>query len=431
MKSFLLERSGLMHHKTVLDNGVRIITEQVEHCRTAAVGIWVDVGSRDEHNLNNGCAHFVEHMFFKGTAKRTAQQIARELDILGGTANAYTTRENTCFYATVLDSHLPQLVELFGDLFLHSLFSEEEVERERQVILQEFSMVEDTPDEQLHDLFVTDLWGAHPLGYPVLGAREVVAAMDSAKLRHYVEQAYTPDKIVVAAAGNIDHDRFVELWRPIFAAAGAGGAGSHLARQAPTAQEVSRKVYAKPLEQLHLALGTYGLPLTSPDRYALYLLNVLLGGNMSSRLFQEIREKRGLAYSIASDVSGYSDSGYLSISLGIEPRSANTALELIGREVRRFAEELVDAEELANGLEYVRAGLYLSADNMDARMTRLARNEFCFGRFVSLDEVAAGFARVTAEEIRELGKRLFARPLTCSVLGPVEDHHIDWQRLDQ
>ena len=419
-----------MHHKTVLDNGVRIVTEKVAHCRTAAVGIWVDVGSRDEHNLNNGCAHFVEHMFFKGTAKRSAQQIAMELDILGGTANAYTSRENTCFYATVMDSHLPQLVELFGDLFLHSLFSDEEVERERQVILQEFAMVEDTPDEQLHDLFVADLWGSHSLGYPVLGSREVVAAMDSAKLHHYVEQAYAPGKIVISAAGNIDHDRFVDLWQKLFADA-KQGTDSSLARQVPSEQKARRKVYEKPLEQLHMVLGTYGLPLTSPDRYAVYLLNVLLGGNMSSRLFQEIREKRGLAYSIASDVSGYSDSGYLAISLGIEPRSANQVLELVSREVRRFGEELVGAEELANAQEYVRAGLYLSADNMDARMTRLARNEFCFGRFVSLDEVAAAFTQVTAEGIRELGQQLFSRQLAGAAIGSVEEQQIDWRLLDK
>ena len=421
-----------MHYKTVLDNGVRIVTEKVAHCRTAAVGIWVDVGSRDEHNLNNGCAHFVEHMFFKGTAKRSAQQIAKELDILGGTANAYTTRENTCFYATVLDSHLPQLVELFGDLFLHSQFCEDEVERERQVILQEFAMVEDTPDEQLHDLFVADLWGSHSLGYPVLGSREVVAAMDSANLRHYVEQAYTPDKIIIAAAGNIDHDHFVDLWQRIFAgAAPAGRVLSPQARLEPAKRKARRKVYAKPLEQLHLVIGTYGLSLTSPERYALYLLNVLLGGNMSSRLFQEIREKRGLAYSIASDVSGYSDSGYLAVSMGIEPGSVNQVLELVGKEISRFGVELVDEAELADALEYVRAGLYLSADNMDARMTRLARNEFCFGRFLSLDEVAADFAKVTAEDIRKLGKRLFSRQLAGAAIGAVEEQPINWHLLDQ
>lgn len=418
-----------MHHKTVLDNGVRIVTEKVTHCHTAAVGIWVDVGSRDEHNLNNGCAHFVEHMFFKGTAKRSAQQIARELDILGGTANAYTTRENTCFYATVLDSHLPQLVELFGDLFLHSQFREEEVERERQVILQEFAMVEDTPDEQLHDHFVADLWGSHPLGYPVLGSREVVSAMDSTKLHHYVEQAYGAGKIVIAAAGNIDHDRFVALWQRLFVDRAQGDTGS--CRHLPSEQGVQRKVYVKPLEQLHLVLGTYGLPLTSPDRYTLYLLNVLLGGNMSSRLFQEIREKRGLAYSIASDVSGYSDAGYLAVSMGIEPGSVNEVLGLVGKVVRRFGEEPVAEDELANALEYVRAGLYLSADNMDARMTRLARNEFCFGRFVSLDEVAAAFERVTAVQIRELGRQLFSRQLAAAAVGPLAEDQINWQLLDQ
>jgi len=419
------------YQKTVLDNGVRIVTEQVAHCRTAAVGIWVDVGSRDEHGRNRGCAHFVEHMFFKGTEKRSARQIALELDGLGGTANAYTTRESTCFYATVLDSHLPQLVELFSDLFLHSVFAEEEVERERQVILQEFAMVEDTPDELLHDLFVADLWGTHPLGAPVLGDREVVAAMDSDTLIDYVRSGYRPERIVIAAAGNIQHDAFVALWQDAFAALPAAAPTTGGARQVPQPVAPVRKVYSRSFEQLHLVLGTYGLSVASPDRYTLYLLNVLLGGNMSSRLFQEIRENRGLAYSVSSDVSAYTDSGTLDISLGIEAGTANQVLELVTRELRRFRREEVSAEELTNAKEYVRGGLYLSADNMDSRMTRLARNEFCYGRFVSLDEVATAFSRVTAADIRRLADLLFARPFAGAALGPVKPAQINWQLLDQ
>ncbi|MDH5298862.1 MAG: insulinase family protein [Desulfobulbaceae bacterium] len=419
-----------MYQKTVLDNGVRIVTEQVPHCRTAAVGIWVDVGSRDEHDLNNGCAHFVEHMFFKGTARRSARQIAKELDGLGGTANAYTTRESTCFYATVLDSQLPRLVELFSDLFLHSVFAEEEVERERQVILQEFSMVEDTPDEQIHDLFIGSLWGDHPLGYPVLGSKAVVAAMDSAKLRQHVRHCYTPERILIAAAGNVHHQSFVDLWQESFAGAEPLAPGLAV-RQPPVEQPPARLVHSKPLEQLHLSLGTYGLSVASPDRYALYLLNVLLGGNMSSRLFQEIRENRGLAYSIASDVSAYADSGYLAISMGVEPKTANQVLGLVGREIRRLTEEVAAADEVANAKEYVRGGLFLSADNMESRMTRLARNEFCYGRFVPLDEVADCFARISAEEIRALARIIFARPLSATALGPIRANKINWQRLDQ
>ncbi len=418
------------YQKTVLANGVRIVTEEVAHCRTAAVGIWVDVGSRDEHGPRRGCAHFVEHMFFKGTARRSARQIALELDGLGGTANAYTTRESTCFHATVLDRHLPQLVELFSDLFLQSAFAAEEVERERQVILQEFAMVEDTPDELLHDLFVADLWGGHPLGLPVLGDRQAVTAMDSATLRGYVQECYTPERIVIAAAGAVEHDAFVALWQDAFAGL-AVTAGGGPGRQAPSQVPPVRKVYRRPFEQLHLVLGTYGVPVDSPDRYIFYLFNVLLGGNMSSRLFQEIRENRGLAYSVASDVSAYCDAGSLTIALGIEATTANQVLGLVASELGRFRREAVSAEELANAKEYVCGGIYLAADNMEARMTRLARNEICYNRFVPLEEVAEAFTRVTGEEIRELADRLLAAPLAGAALGPVKPKQIDWRLLDQ
>lgn len=418
-----------MYNKTVLDNGLRIVTERLPHSRLVSVGVWVDVGSRDEHDLNNGCAHFVEHMFFKGTQSRTAQQIARELDVLGGAANAFTSRENTCYYATVLDSHLAQLVPLLADLFLNSLFSQDDIDRERQVILQEISMVEDTPDDQIHDLFASLLWGRHPLGNTVLGGRGVVSAMDSKKLTDYVKQYYTPNRILISAAGNVDHDEFVGLWKDLNSIPGPPDPenGKGVERRKPVEVLPQRQVYGKPLEQVHIILGTYGLPSPAAERYAYLLLNVLLGGNMSSRLFQEVREKRGLVYSIYSYISSYVDSGYISIYLGVDKESLNEALSLAVQEVQKLLAEPVGSEELENVKEFVKAGLYLSADNMEAIMMRIARNELTFGRYISLDEVVSEIDRVDPSQVGRLAGRLFQdRDLTMAALGPLDSDEIDW-----
>ncbi|MEW6426440.1 MAG: pitrilysin family protein [Thermodesulfobacteriota bacterium] len=420
-----------MYRKTVLDSGIRITSERVPHCRTVAVGIWVDVGSRDEHDLNNGCCHFIEHMLFKGTGKRSPQQIAIEFDMLGGASNAFTSRENTCYYATVLDNHLEALVDLLADMFLNSLFDREELLRERQVILQEISMVEDQPDDLIHDLFFAQLWGRHPLGKPVLGTREVVASMDPKKLLDHVNTYYLPGNVLISAAGSVDHDRFVELWeRRLRGIRRDGGTGNGLVRRPPVElDQPVRRVYAKPLEQVHAVLGTYGLPQNDEDRFVLLLLNVLLGGNMSSRLFQEIRENRGLAYSIYSYVDSFVDSGMLGIYLGVDAETLNESLEVVAEQVGRLAEEAVPEQELANAREFARGGLYISAENMESRMTRNARNEFCFDRYFSYEETAAALDRVTAEDVHLLAKRLFLRPLTAAVVGPMEPHEVRWGGL--
>jgi predicted Zn-dependent peptidase len=239
-----------MFNKTVLPNGIRIITEALPHSKVVSAGVWIDVGSRDEHDLNSGSAHFVEHMLFKGTGKRSAQEIAREFDVLGGSANAFTSRENTCLHATVMDSNLPILVELFTDLLADSLFADEEIERERQVILQEINMVEDMPDDHIHDLFAELLWGKHPLGKTILGSHEIVAAMDSRKLSEYVQKYYTTDNIVVAAAGNVEHDAFVSLWQKAFDKFGQT-ADPALARNEPLLLPTSRKIYSGGLRVIH------------------------------------------------------------------------------------------------------------------------------------------------------------------------------------
>jgi predicted Zn-dependent peptidase len=409
-----------MFNKTFLSNGIRIITEAVPHSKVVSVGVWIDVGSRDEHDLNSGSAHFVEHMLFKGTGKRSAQEIAREFDVLGGSANAFTSRENTCLHATVMDSNLPIVVELFTDLLAGSLFADEEIERERQVILQEIHMVEDMPDDHIHDLFAALLWGKHPLGKSILGSHEIVAAMDSRKLREYVQRCYTTDKIVVAAAGNVAHDDFVCLWQKAFNTFVQTG-DSALVRKGPSQLPARHKIYAKPLEQVHILLGTYGLPIIDEDRFGYLLLNILLGGNMSSRLFQEIREKRGLAYSIYSYIASYSDSGYLAIYLGVDRESVDESVALIAQEISMLQNTSVSERELANARDFIKSGLFLSMENMEAIMNRIVRNELYFGKYISLEEVVDSIDRVTGKDIMRLSSKIFGRQeLTTVGLGPLE-----------
>jgi predicted Zn-dependent peptidase len=386
-----------MFNKTVLTNGIRIITEALPHSKVVSVGVWIDVGSRDEHDLNSGSAHFVEHMLFKGTGRRSAQEIAREFDVLGGSANAFTSRENTCLHATVMDSNLPILVELFTDLLSDSLFADEEIERERQVILQEIHMVEDMPDDHIHDLFAALLWGMHPLGKTILGT------------------------------GNVEHDAFVALWQKAFDKFGQT-ADPALARNEPLLLPSSRRIYAKPLEQVHILLGAYGLSIIDADRFAYLLLNVLLGGNMSSRLFQEIREKRGLAYSIYSYTAAYSDSGYLAIYLGVDRESVSESLALIDKEISIFQNTPVSEKELANAKDFVKSGLFLSMENMEAIMTRIARNEMYFDKYIPLAEVIDSIDRVTGEDILRLSSKVLGRQeLTITGLGPFEKAGIGWK----
>ena len=415
-----------MFNKTVLDNGIRVITESLPQSRVVSVGIWIDVGSRDEHDLNSGAAHFVEHMLFKGTGNRSAQQIARELDVLGGAANAFTSRENTCLHATVLDTNLPKIVNLYTDLLLNSQFADEEIERERQVILQEINMVEDVPDDHIHDLFAALLWGKHPLGKTILGVQEIVAAMDSNKLKEYVAKYYTADKIVIAAAGNVNHEDFVLLWQDSFAKLSKTSDFTP-PRKKPATLSAKRRIYSKPLEQVHMLMGTYGLSITDEARFTYLLMNVLLGGNMSSRLFQEIREKRGLAYSIYSYIATYSDCGYLAIYLGVDRDSVNESLLLIDREISILQDKPVSETELKNTKDFIKSGLFLSMENMEAMMTRIARNELYFNRYIPLEEVVESIDQVESRQIADLAGQVLARKnMTVAGLGPLEKAEIDW-----
>jgi len=427
--------SAAMCQQSTLDNGVRIATETTDS-RVVSVGVWIEAGARDEHDLTNGSSHFVEHMLFKGTDRRNAHQIAREFDVMGGMANAFTATETTCFYATVLADRLPQLADLLADIVLNSSFLPAEVDNEREVILQEIAMVEDTPDDLVHDLFNRELWGRHPLGNTVLGSPRVIGALTSHHLLDYVQRHYTPGRILIAAAGQVEHDSFCQLWAKPFGTMprGAGERGTDSAaglRRVPEFREPVRRIFDRGLEQVHLVMGTYGLGETDPDRYALQLLNTVLGGNMSSRLFQEIREKRGLAYSVYSYLNTNSDSGALGVYLGVDPLAAEEAVGLVGKEIRRLAREPIPAEVLAEARDYARAVIMLADENPEARMCRLARNVLNFNRNLPLAEILAGFDRVTAADIQALAAGIFARPLSAVALGPLDDGLLDWDALDE
>ncbi len=415
-----------MFNKTIFNNGLRVVSEKIPGASTVSLGIWVDVGSRDEVQTTSGTSHFVEHMLFKGTERRSAQQIARELDSLGGMANAFTSKDTTCLYCTVLDSKLADLIDLFADMFHHSQFNEDEVGRERQVILQEISMVEDMPEDQIHEIFEASFWGNHPLCRPVLGDSKVVAEMTGAKLHDYVEQLYDPGKIVVSCAGNVDHNELCQLLEPLFAYFKNGKENGD--RSTPVShRKLGKKVVHKDLEQVQLVMGAKGIEITSEDRFAMVLLNTLLGGNMSSRLFQEIREKRGLAYSISSFIESYIDCGYLGISCGVAAKSVNETLALIVEQVNSLCNEnTFSSTELGDALDYARSSVYLSAENLDSRMTRNARNELYFGRHIPLTEVVDRFEKVTAQEITALAAKIFSEPLCAVVMGPLAENEVIW-----
>ncbi len=415
-----------MHQKTVFDNGVRVITERLPFA-TASLGIWIDTGSRDENEREAGYAHFVEHMLFKGTVSRSAQQIAREFDSLGGMSNAFTSKETTCVYATVLGRHVNRLADILADMVFNSVFDQKEIVREQHVILQEISMVEDTPDDQIHDLFASLIWPEHPLGRDVLGTRESVASTDSARLKTFIKNNYIADRILIAAAGDVDHQQICDLFADKLDTL-SPQVGERPKRSGPRRVAPASQLLTKPLEQVHLLTGTHALSANSIQRYTLQLLNIILGGNMSSRLFQEVREKHGLAYSIYSYLSPHVDSGYLGIYLGVNERSVSKAITLIKKELAKLWEDAIPALELTNAKEYATGTLHLAAENMEARMTRLASNEFVFGRHLSLEEVVENMEKVTALEIAALAEDLFfSKGLSIAIIGPAENYGIDWE----
>lgn len=407
-----------MVNKTVLDNGVRLVTEKLPSAYSVTAGLWMDVGSRDEEPAQGGISHFIEHMAFKGTARRDALAIARELDRLGGLANAFTSRETTCFHARTLAEHLDTIADLLTDIFLHPAYDPAEVERERQVILQEISSVDDTPDELVHVLFGLNFWPGHAMGRPVLGNTESVGSLSRQDMVDYLAQRYAPANLVVAAVGQLEHQAVVDLLAPSLGQLPV--LPPRKPRQTP-AGNPGLVVVPRQCEQVHVAMGAPGPSAVHPDRFAASLLNVILGGNMSSRLFQEVREKRGLAYAVFSYLSTYSDVGLFGVYLGVAPGRSPEALKVVQAELSRLAVEPVSEEELEHAKEHTKGSILLGAESPDSRMFRLARNEFNFGRDVPLEDVVAQIEAVQVSDLTRVAAQFLApEKLGITVLGPAD-----------
>ena len=402
--------------KTVLKNGVRILTKKIPQVRSVSMGVWVNVGARDESIEENGLSHFIEHMLFKGTAKRTAYELAKEFDAIGGQFNAFTSMEVTCFHARVMDDHLVRMTEILSDIFLNSSFDASEVENERPVILSEIGMVEDNPEEYVHTLLEKNIWGDHPLGRSILGTRETVDSFSAETIKNFFHNFYQQDKIIISAAGNIDHDHLVSLIGPAFETVSSNGAFP--ARKQPV-QQSETTFSERKLEQVHVCIGTEGLSITDPKRFSASLTNTILGGNMSSRLFQEVREKHGLAYSIYSFTSAGVDSGLFGIYVGTSPDTTNKAIDLIFKEIRKLKNIKVSDSELQDAKEYTKGNIMLSSESTDNQMVRLAQNEIHFGRYIPLADIIKKIEAVTCDDISALTNELFdsARKPAVAILG--------------
>jgi len=411
-----------MVNKTIIDNGIRVISEEIDHVRSVSIGAWVEGGSRHETGLTNGAAHFIEHMLFQGTERRSAFDIASAIDSVGGVMNAATGKELTSFYIKIPDYHLELAVDLLADIFTGSLFDQTEIGRERSVILQEIRMVEDTPDDYIHDFFERMFWQNHPLGLPILGTKERIEAFHRSDLLQFFQTRYRGNRLVISAAGNCRHDRLVELVRRCFGS--LDGSSPCEGTEAPAASP-GRAVLRKDLEQVHLIIGSPAPSAVSPERHAGFLLNAVLGGSMSSWLFQEIREKRGLAYAIYSYLTSYRDTGLFGIYVGTGSEKVREVLGLIREGTERFSAELLTEKELRSAKELIKGNFLLGMESTDNRMTGLAKNEILFGRHVPPEEVVEKIDAVGREEIRSLAGGLF-RPdtLTIAAIGPVDEEDL-------
>ena len=389
------------------------------HVNSVSIGIWVANGSRHERRESNGVAHFIEHLLFKGTARRSAIDIAREIDSMGGVLNACTGREYVCYYAKALDKFLPRAVDLLADIFLNSVFNTDEIERERKVILQEISMIEDTPDDSIHDLFYRNFWKGHPLGMSIIGSEESVGSLSRDVIIGFKEDKYRADEIIIAVAGNVEHQQLLALLQGLFSAVPPGAVlnGNECA---PPLHKKRTDIVEKDIEQAHLCLGAKALPQNHPQRFEAYLLNAVLGGSMSSRLFQEIREKRGLAYSIYSYLALHSDSGSLAIYAGTSPEHLTEVIEITLRELKLMKTEPVDQVQLDAAKEQLKGNILLSLESSDNRMSKLAKNEIYFGCYQPMSEIIAGFDRVTSRSLLELcGQILDDSYLTLVLMGNI------------
>jgi predicted Zn-dependent peptidase len=371
---------------------------------SATIGIWVENGSRYEETRQNGVSHFIEHLLFKGTQRRSAARIAEEIDAVGGVLNAFTGKEYTCYYAKVLGEDVRMTTELLADIFLESVFAPEEIDRERQVVLQEISQAEDTPDDFIHDLFNLHFWQGHPLSLPIFGSIDTVNAIDRETMMSFMGERYRAERVLIAAAGAVDHQRLVADCERLFGSIRGNGKRDKI--DAPQ-ERVMVVNHTKKLEQAHLCIGGPGLSQAAPLRYAAYVLNTALGGGMSSRLFQEVREKRGRVYSIYSFLSAFLDCGYFGIYAGTSPDWVDEVIEVSLKEIAKVARDGLRPEELARAKSQLKGNMLLGMESTDSRMNRLARNEIYFRRDIPLEEIAREIESVSNQEIVDLASSCF------------------------
>jgi predicted Zn-dependent peptidase len=405
------------------DSGMRLVTERMPGVRSVTLGIWVSVGSRDEPSKIAGASHFLEHLLFKGTKKRSARDIAEAFDAVGGDLNAYTGKEHTTFYARVLDKDLPMAVEFLADMLQESLLRSNDLDAERKVILEEINMHEDAPDELVHDVFSRTLWPEDPLGRPVLGAADTISGMAREQVRRFWKKHYVPGNFIVAAAGNLDHQELGDL------VTGYMDTGPHIApgrgpvRKAENPPQPFSNVAVRnrPTEQAHICIGTAGLTRSDPRRYAFGVVNDAIGGGMSSRLFQEVREKRGLVYSVYSYHSMFAETGEFAIYAGTTPSNAREVLTIVDRELEDVAEKGVTPNELERAKEHLKGSTMLALEETSGRMSRLGKSELAHGEILSLDDVIERIDAVTAEDCQAVAQEVLKRPRALAVIGPFED----------
>ena len=415
-----------MYKKTTLSNGLRVLTETMPSVRSASIGVWADVGSSLETRSKRGISHLVEHMLFKGTERRNAREIAETMDGVGGNLNAFTDKESTCYYAKVIDRHVPLALDVLADMFLHSRFDPHELTKEQKVVLEEIKMYDDSPDELIHDLFLQTMWSGSNLGDPTIGFADTVTALTPDDLREHMRTHYAPNSVVVAAAGNVEHDRVVELVAECFA--GFHGASEPFEPDAPQTTPATL-VRQKDSEQAYVVLGSRGLSARSERRYALSVLDTILGGGMSSRLFQEIREKRGLVYTVYSFQAAYRAAGLFGVYAGTSPENVQACVDVIAEQLGALREVHVSDAELHLAKEHIKGNLTLALESTSSRMMRLGRNEFIFGHQQTAEEIEARIDAVTSSEVTELAHDLFAEDqLGLCILGPVDASTIELNR---
>ena len=413
--------------RDVLANGVRFVTERMPHVRSVTLGVWLTCGSRHEPAAHSGIAHFVEHMLFKGTSTRSAEDIAQQVDSIGGQLDAFTSKEYAGYYIKVLDEHLPVAVDLLSDLVSNPVFAAADIAREQKVVLEEIKMVEDTPYDLVHEIYAEGFWNGHPLGRPILGSPASVSSLDRRTLQQYFGSTYVAPNFVVVAVGNLDHDRVKGMLEPALAHVPQtfSAAPGEVPMMAAAVQ-----VRHKDLEQSHVCLGTPGLPQNHPDRYVSYALNTVLGGSMSSRLFQNVREKRGLAYAVFSSLSAYQDAGALSIYAGCANDAVTELIDVVVKEIRQVRDVALDATELRRAKDHLKGSLMLGLESTSSRMSHLARQEIYRDRSDTMDEMLAAIERVSIDDVQRLAGTFFeSGALGATVLGNVNGLQVTREQL--